>query len=163
MPAPKVRSAKASSASKRASAPPPPLPGRAASSADKPAESKYWSAPPSTASKSESAAGSAPLCSAAKPANDHCLIAFYNIAWDNGKLTGKYREKHEKSLTEDLDVALKSYKADVVLLSECGEIEEGLVQKLWLPLVRKIAGPGFAVKHEGHYTSIVRLNTAHAY
>ena len=159
MPPPKVRNAKASSASKHASAPPPPLPGRAASSADKPAESKYWSAPPSTASKSESAAGSAPLCSAAK----RSTIAFYNIAWDNENLTGQYREKHEKSLTEDLDVALKSYKADVVLLSECGEIEEGLVQKLWLPLVRKIAGPGFAVKHEGHYTSIVRLNTAHAY
>ena len=50
--------------------------------------------------------------------------------WDNGRLTSKNRESHEKSLTEDLDVALKSYKADVVLLSECGEIEEGLLEHL---------------------------------
>ena len=28
--------------------------------------------------------------------------------WDNGRLTSKNRESHEKSLTEDLDVALKS-------------------------------------------------------
>ena len=81
--------------------------------------------------------------------------------WDNGRLTSKNRESHEKSLAEDLDVALKSHKADVVLLSECGEIEEGLIEKLWLPLVCKIAGPGFAVKHQIHYTSIVRLNTVH--
>ena len=99
--------------------------------------------------------------SAAKPAKDHCFVAFYNITWDNGRLTGKNREKHEKSLTEDLDVALKLYKADVVLLSECGEIEEGLIGKLWLPLVCKIVGTGFAVKHQSHYTSIVRLNTVH--
>ena len=164
MPAPKSGS-KASSASKPASAPPPPKSGSAASSAYKPAESKYWSAPPSSASKSESAASSAQashqLCSAAKPANDHCVVAFYNITWDNGRLTGKNREKHEQSLAEDLDVALKSYKADVVLLSECGEIKEGLIEKLWLPLVCNIAGPGFAVKHQSHYTSIVRLNTVH--
>ena len=44
MPAPKAGSAKASSASKPASAPPPPKPGSAASSAYKPPESKYWSA-----------------------------------------------------------------------------------------------------------------------
>ena len=117
----------------------------------------------SSASESDSAASSAQashqLCSAAKPANDHCLVAFYNITWDNERLTGKNREKHEKSLAEDLDVALKWYKADVVLLSECGEIEEGLSEKLWLPLVRKLAGPGFAVKHQSHYTSIVRLKT----
>ena len=60
--------------------------------------------------------------------------------WDSGRLTNKDRTSHEQSLTEDLDVALTSHKADVVLLSECGEIEEGLIEKLWMPLVRKISG-----------------------
>ena len=91
------------------------------------------------ASKSGSK-GSSAGSSAVKPAKDHCLVAFYNTTWHNGRLTGKNCEKHEKSLTEDLDVALKLYKADVVLLSECGEIEEGLIEELWLPLVRKVAG-----------------------
>ena len=116
MPAPKSGS-KDSSASKPASADPPLNSGSAASSAYKPAVSKYCSAPPSSASKSESAASSAQashqLCSAAKPANDHCVVAFYTIMWDNGRLTSKNRESHEKSLTEDLDVKLKSYKADI--------------------------------------------------
>ena len=125
-------------------------------SASKPAKASSDSVSESAAS---SAQASHQLCSAAKPANDHCVVAFYNITWDNGCLTGKNRKKHEKSLAADLDVALKSYKADVVLLSECGEIEEGLIEKQWLPLVRKLAGPGFAVKHQSHYTSIVRLNT----
>ena len=126
---------------------------KAASSADKPTSL-------SSASESESAASrAAKIQITAAPHPDHCLIAFYNITWDNGRLTGKDHEKHEKTLAEDLDVALKSYKADVVLLSECGEIEKGLSEKYWLPLVRKLAGSGFAVKHQSHYTSIVRLST----
>ena len=60
-----------------------------------------------------------------------------------------------KSL-EDFKVALLEYDADLLLLSECGEIEEGLIECLWLPLVRKLAGPGFAVTHQSHYASIVR-------
>ena len=126
---------------------------KAASSADKPAST-------SSASESESEASSAAKMQiTGAPHPDHCLIAFYNITWHNGRLTCKNHEQHEKTLAEDLDVALKSYKADVVLLSECGEIEKGLIEKYWLPLVRKLAGPGFAVKHQSHYTSIVRLST----
>ena len=113
-----------------------------------------------------------PASSADKPARiqftaashpDHCVIAFYNITWDNGRLTGRDHKQHEKTLAADLHVALDVYKADVVLLCGCGKIEEGLIEKPWLKLVRSIAGPGFAVKHQSHYTSIVRLNTAHAY
>ena len=104
--------------------------------------------------KAKKAAGSA-----AKPASDHCLIAFYNIRWDNGRLNGKDSQKHEEVLGEDINVALRDYHADILLLCECGEIAQGLEHNLWVRLVRRLAGPGFVVKHQSHYTSIVRLST----
>ena len=96
---------------------------------------------------------------ASKPAIYQVGIAFYNITWDNGRLLGQQRMKHEQTLGDDIRVALHEYNVDVLLLSECGEIEKGLRQDLWLPLVRRLVGPGYVVKHESHYTSIVRLHT----
>ena len=98
---------------------------------------------------------------ASKPAISHVIIAFYNITWENGKLLGKDSKRHEKTLADDIHAALHEYNVDLLFLSECGEIEEGLLEDLWLPLVRRLAGPGFVVTHQSHYTSIVRLNTVH--
>ena len=94
--------------------------------------------------------------SAAKP-DMHCVIAFYNIGWDNNRF--KRQKRHEKTLAEDIQSALEDFNADVLLLSECGEIGIGLYSKHWDPMIRRIGGPGFHVTHQGHYTSIVKLAT----
>ena len=93
--------------------------------------------------------------SAGKPAME-CIVAFYNINWDKGRF--EIPEKHELSLAADILTALDDFSADLVLLSECGEIGIGLLDS-WLPMIRRICGPGFAVTHQSHYTSIVRKDT----
>ena len=94
--------------------------------------------------------------SAAKPAMD-CIVAFYNINWDKGRF--EIPEKHELSLAADILTALDDFSADLVLLSECGEVGIGLDPEQWLPMIGRICGPGFAVTHQSHYTSIVRKDT----
>ena len=94
--------------------------------------------------------------SADKP-DMHCVVVFYNITWDNGRFKSNARH-HEKTLSDDIRIALEEYCADVVLLSECGYIGEGLKAKLWLPMIRRICGPGFSVTFQSHYTSIVKLD-----
>ena len=100
------------------------------------------------------------LSNAEKLATVHLVVASYNITWDNGRLRGGKRRQHERTLEEDLRTAIESFHADVVLLQECGEIEQGLDVKPWLALVRKICGPGFLVTHQSHYTSIVKSTVA---
>ena len=85
------------------------------------------------------------------------VVAFYDITWDNGRF--KKEKKHEKTLTDDLQRAIEDFNADLILLSGCGEIEEGLYKKLWLAMLRRICGPGFVICHQSHYTSIVRFAT----
>ena len=63
------------------------------------------------------------------------------------------------TLEKDIRTALNTFEADIVLLSECGEIEKGLDATLWLPMLRNICGPGFYIQHQSHYTSIIRLAT----
>ena len=84
------------------------------------------------------------------------VIAFYNITWTNSRFNQK--EKHELTLAADIQAALHEFSADVLLLSECGEVDVGLIEKEWLPMLDRICGPGFDIKHQGHYTSIVRLS-----
>ena len=85
------------------------------------------------------------------------IVAFYNIGWDSERL--KEQSKHEETLSQDLRTALFDFNADLVLLSECGKIVEGLDETLWLPMLRRICGPGFTVRHQSHYTSIVGVAT----
>ena len=94
--------------------------------------------------------------SAAKP-DMTCLFAFYNITWSNSRFNKP--KKHERTPAADIRAALDEYNTDVLLLSECGKVDQGLAANLWLPMLRRICGPGFDVKHQGHYTSIVRLST----
>ena len=94
--------------------------------------------------------------SAAKP-DMTLVVAFYNLTWDNGRF--KQEKKHERTLGADIRAALEEFNADVLLLSECGEIGEGLTTMLWLPMLRRICGPGFDIRHQSHYTSIIRLST----
>ena len=91
------------------------------------------------------------------PVSDIALvIAFYNITWANSRFA--QRDRHERTLAADIQAALHEFSADVLLLSECGEVDVGLIEKEWLPMLDRICGPGFDIKHQGHYTSIVRLS-----
>ena len=93
--------------------------------------------------------------SAEKPAT-YAVFDWYNIGWVPSRF--KNLRKHEKTLRRDLSEATETKVADVILLSECGEIGVGLGPD-WEPLVRSCCGPGFAVAHQSHYTSIVRTST----
>ena len=84
------------------------------------------------------------------------VVAFYNITWDSGRFKKK---QDEDSLAQDLQKALNEFMADLVLLSECGEIGVGLPRKKWVSMIRDVCGSGFLVCHQSHYTSIVRLAT----
>ena len=85
------------------------------------------------------------------------VIVYYNIGWMRNRFNQKKR--HKKTLRADLQDAIEKMEADVILLCECGEIEQGLPRKEWLEMVRRICGPGFAVEHQSHYTSIIKLGT----
>ena len=87
------------------------------------------------------------------------LLAFYNITWESGKLEGRNRAKHLETLRADLGCALLNFHADAVMLSECGEVDIGLEQHNWIAIIQNICGPGFAVAHQSHYTSIIRVAT----
>ena len=87
---------------------------------------------------------------------EDCTVAFYNIGWVNDRLTGRRRLEHEDTLLEE---ALHQFGADVVLLSECGEIGNGLDRNLWMAMINRIFGFGYAVEHQSHYTSIVKRAT----
>ena len=91
---------------------------------------------------------------------DDCTVAFYNIGWvNNDRLTGRRRLEHEETLREDIHAALHQFGADVVLLSECGVIGDGLDQNLWMAMINRICGFGHVVEHQSHYTSIVKRAT----
>ena len=87
------------------------------------------------------------------------LVAFYNITWDVGKMVGKHSHKHEQVLANDLHEALQEHYADAVMLSECGQIGVGLEDYDWTAIIKKICGPGFAIKHQSHLCSLLRNNT----
>ena len=75
----------------------------------------------------------------------------YRLCCRNSRFRNQY--KHERTLGADIRAALDEFNTDVLLLSECGEVGEGLRTDKWLPMVRGICGPGFDVQHQGHYTS----------
>ena len=52
------------------------------------------------------------------------LISLTFIAWDKYRFNNIH--KHEETLATDIRIALADFDADLVLLSECGEIDEGL-------------------------------------
>ena len=99
--------------------------------------------------------------SVVKPAQDpgDLVVAWYNITWPVGKVEGKGHAGHERKLEADLKYAFTVLEADIVLLSECGEIEIGLPQKKWAAIMNRICGDAFEWVHQSHYTSIVRRAT----
>ena len=85
--------------------------------------------------------------SAAKPAKlEHFVVASYNIGWSKQRLDGKKWRKHWDALSKDLRAAMDVHGADLILLCECGEIDEGLGQD-FEKMVRTEAGPGYIVNH----------------
>ena len=74
-------------------------------------------------------------------------------------MTGENNKEHEKKLKADLEYAWKTWDADAIFLSECGEIQYGLHFDDWLALLRRILPDRFtSIHHESHYTSIVDEN-----
>ena len=96
------------------------------------------------------------LSNAEKLATVDLVVASYNITWDNGRLSFGHWHQHVLNLEADLRTAIDIYHADLVLLQECGEIEQGLDAKPWLSLLRKICGPDYVATHQSHFTSIVK-------
>ena len=93
--------------------------------------------------------------SAEKPATDGVFV-WYNIGWLSTRF--KNLKRHEETLGMDLWEATVTKAADVILLCECGEIDDGLGEE-FLEVVRRCCGPDFDVTHQSHYTSIVRRST----
>ena len=100
-----------------------------------------------------------PAAAVAETVADHCVIAFWNIGWCKEFLAGVDNEKRKKHLAHGFHVALNDYCVDILLLCECGEIGEGLDANVWIPLVQQLAGDHCVVRHQGHYTSIVRRDS----
>ena len=72
---------------------------------------------------------------------------------------GQKEQRHEDALREDLDFAFRNLEADAVFLSECGEIEYGLIRNLWMDLLCRIVPRRFtSIIHQSHYTSIVDVS-----
>ena len=65
---------------------------------------------------------------------ENTVIVYYNVGWQLSRFN--QIKKHEKTLRADLQDAIEKMEADVILLCECGEIEQGLPQKEWLEMVR---------------------------
>ena len=87
----------------------------------------------------------------------HALFAWYSIGWQENRFNRL--RTHERTLTRDLREAIDEHHADVIFLSECGEIGIGFPGDRWLALLRRCVGPGFTIVHQSHYTSIVRFAT----
>ena len=84
------------------------------------------------------------------------MFVWYNIGWLSTRF--KTRKKHAQTLSKDLWEARETMAADVILLCECGEIDDGLGEE-FLEVVRRCCGPDFDVAQQSHYTSIVRRST----
>ena len=96
--------------------------------------------------------------SVGKPPDDFAVIAFYNLTWQKSRLTGKRIGKHKATLREDLLAGFQQHHVDVMLLSECGVVEEGMGDE-FRDLLQEICGPEFSVTCQSHYACIVRTST----
>ena len=93
-----------------------------------------------------------------KPSGDITVIAFYDITWQKSRFTGKQVDRHKATLREDLLAGFQKHHVDVMLLSECGVVEEGLGDE-FRDLLLEICGPEFSVTCHSHYACIVRTST----
>ena len=64
--------------------------------------------------------------SVGKPPGHVAVLGFYNITWQKSRFSGKALAKHKRALGEDLLAGIQQHNVDVMLLSECGVIEEGV-------------------------------------
>ena len=87
--------------------------------------------------------------SVGKPVHNPCdmVVAWYNITWVSGNMTGNNRKRHEKQLKADLLYAFAMLDVDLLLLCECGEIGIGLPQKVWAAIMTRICGSEFDCVH----------------
>ena len=86
------------------------------------------------------------------------VLASYCIGWQTSHLHSRRSQRHEQNLTDDIRQAIGRFDADIILLSECGTINEGLPPE-FEAMLHRIVGPEFDVTHQGHYTAIVRRAT----
>ena len=78
--------------------------------------------------------------SVGKPPDDFAVIAFYNLTWQKSRLTGKRIREHKATLREDLLAGFQQHHVDVMLLSECGVVEEGMGDEFVI-CCRRSVGP----------------------
>ena len=86
------------------------------------------------------------------------VLASYCIGWQTSCLHSRRSQRHEQNLTNDIRQAIGRFDADIILLSECGTINEGLPPE-FEAMLHRIVGPEFDLTHQSHYTAIVRRAT----
>ena len=91
--------------------------------------------------------------SAEKPPTSGVFI-WHNLAYPSKEMNMFWHHPLKTALNE----AIEHQIADVLLLSGCGDIRDGLGED-WTQMIRSHCGSGFHVMHQGHYTSIVRNST----
>ena len=88
---------------------------------------------------------------------DVAVLGFYTVAWHKSCLYGKRRAEHAKTLKEDIQSAFQDHHVDVMLLLECGEIEQGSGEE-FENFLRSICGSDFTVVYQRHYACIIRTS-----
>ena len=96
----------------------------------------------------------------AKPAHHAAVFGFYDLAWHENPFIGEECEHHKRTLREDLVAGFQRHNVDVMLLSECGAVEEGLGEEFH-DLLKQICGPDFSVTCQSHFACIVRTSRIH--
>ena len=75
------------------------------------------------------------------------VLASYCIGWQKQILHSRRLQRHEQDLTNDIRQAIERFDADIILLSECGTITEGLPPE-FEAMLHRIVGPEFDLTHQ---------------
>ena len=70
------------------------------------------------------------------------VLASYCIGWQTSFLHSRRSQRHEQNLTNDIRQAIGRFDADIILLSECGTINEGLPPE-FEAMLHRIVGAEF--------------------
>ena len=84
------------------------------------------------------------------------VFVWYNIGWTRSRFNRLQR--HEDTLSQDLNQAIRGFAPSGIFLSECGEIEEGLPNEEWMALLRRILPAGYDIWTHSHYTCILKMD-----
>ena len=83
------------------------------------------------------------------------VFAWYDIGWVRQRFN--HVARHEATLYEDLQRAIRRYDPAGIFLCECGESGEGLPEQEWMALLRRVLGPQYTIWVGSEYTCILKL------